>query len=195
LGGYGAPGYAGRGQGQGYTPGQQGHVGHYGGPGQMSSQGQGPWAQQQGIYGGSPGYYSQGYGPQAYPGQQQVWGQGSRGYQHDGAAERRRRGPKGYERTDARLREEVCERIVQNPEIDASDVEIDVKNGVVTLKGTVESRQNKHRIEDVADSVWGVKDVENGIRVRGGEPSTPAVGDRRDEERRGGDAPRFERDR
>jgi len=51
-------------------------------------------------------------------------------------------------------------------DIDASDVSIEVKDGVVTLSGNVEQRWMKHRIEDMADDCSGVKDVRNEIRVQ-----------------------------
>ncbi len=37
---------------------------------------------------------------------------------------------------------------------------------VVTLSGTVHDRMEKRRAEDIADSVLGVKDVQNQIRIR-----------------------------
>jgi hypothetical protein len=42
-----------------------------------------------------------------------------------------------------------------------------VKDGMVTLSGTVPSRKMKHRAEDIADAARGVKDVDNRIRVTG----------------------------
>jgi osmotically-inducible protein OsmY len=75
------------------------------------------------------------------------------------------RGPKGYERSDERLREEICERLERDPYIDASEILISVKNGVVTLEGSVDDRMQKHRAEDTADACSGVKDVQNRINV------------------------------
>lgn len=43
-----------------------------------------------------------------------------------------------------------------------------VESGVVTLEGTVSSRQEKHMAEDLADSIPGVKDVTNQLRVNQG---------------------------
>ena len=76
------------------------------------------------------------------------------------------RGPKGYQRGDDRIKEDICERLTQHPEIDASEIEIQVKNGDVTLTGTVERRDEKRMAEDVADSVSGVKDVHNQLRTQ-----------------------------
>ncbi|QVN15529.1 BON domain-containing protein [Burkholderia sp. LAS2] len=79
---------------------------------------------------------------------------------------RHRRGPKGYTRSDERIREDVCERLAHALEIDVSDVAVQVKEGRVELDGTVPARWMKHDIEDLADGCLGVRDVENRVRVR-----------------------------
>lgn len=75
------------------------------------------------------------------------------------------RGPKGYTRSDERIKEEISERLWRAEHIDSSEVTIAVKDGVVTLTGTVPERWMRHDIEDVADSCMGVKDIENNVRV------------------------------
>lgn len=77
-----------------------------------------------------------------------------------------RRGPKGYQRSDERLREDISERLMRAMHIDSSDVSITVTDGKVILEGTVADRAMKHAIEDLADACPGVQDVENRIRVR-----------------------------
>jgi hypothetical protein len=77
----------------------------------------------------------------------------------------RNRPPKGYTRSDERLREDICERLMHERNIDAGDVSVEVKDGKVTLEGCVTDRFMKHRIEDIAEECSGVKDVENRIRV------------------------------
>lgn len=74
------------------------------------------------------------------------------------------RGPKGYRRSDERIREDVCERLCDDPDIDASDVEVRVEQGEVTLTGTVPTRDEKRRSEDTAE-VTGVQNVRNLLRV------------------------------
>src|SRR5574341_1254368 len=49
--------------------------------------------------------------------------------------------------------------------IDASDIEVSVSNAVVTLSGRVDSREDKRRTEEIAESVRGVKDVTNQLRI------------------------------
>lgn len=73
--------------------------------------------------------------------------------------------PKGYRRSDDRIKEEVCEALTHHSEIDPSEVEVDVKDGVVQLTGTAESRQVKSMVEDLAERINGVIDVRNDIRI------------------------------
>jgi osmotically-inducible protein OsmY len=75
------------------------------------------------------------------------------------------RGPKGYQRSDERIREEVCDRLMADDWIDASDIEVTVEQGEVKLAGIVRDRQAKRRAEDVAEDVMGVRDVMNEVRV------------------------------
>ena len=77
----------------------------------------------------------------------------------------RGRGPKNYQRSDERIHEEVCERLAMDHDVDATDIEVTVSAGVVTLSGTVHERLAKRLAEDIADSVSGVQDVQNNLRV------------------------------
>jgi osmotically-inducible protein OsmY len=76
------------------------------------------------------------------------------------------RGPKGYQRSDDRLREDVSDMLMADDQLDASEIEVQVKNGEVTLTGTVEDRWAKRRAEDLAEQAMGVRDVMNQIRVQ-----------------------------
>jgi osmotically-inducible protein OsmY len=78
------------------------------------------------------------------------------------------KGPKGYTRSDDRIREDVCDRLSADDELDASDITVTVSTGEVTLEGTVPDRRSKHRAEDLADSVAGVLDVHNRLRAQKG---------------------------
>lgn len=77
----------------------------------------------------------------------------------------RGKGPKNYQRSDERIREEVCERLTMDHDVDASDVEVTIAESRVTLSGTVPDRHSKRLAEDIAESVVGVKDVDNQLRV------------------------------
>jgi osmotically-inducible protein OsmY len=82
-------------------------------------------------------------------------------------ARHRGRGPKNYRRSDERVREDVSDRLSDNDWLDASDIEVQVENGNVTLTGTVESRYAKRLAEDIAESCSGVTNVQNNLRVAG----------------------------
>ncbi len=92
------------------------------------------------------------------------YGWGGDGY-GTGAGEHAGRGPRGYQRSDARIADDVCDRLTRHGWIDASDIEVRVEDGEVTLEGTVDSRPTKRLAEEVAESVSGVRDVHNRLRV------------------------------
>jgi osmotically-inducible protein OsmY len=98
----------------------------------------------------------------------------------DDDAERRRqqdarhsgRGPKGYRRSDDRIREDISDRLMDDPFIDASEVEVTVEGSEVTLSGSVDSRASRRRAEDLAERVSGVTHVQNNLRVSSGAETT-----------------------
>ena len=75
------------------------------------------------------------------------------------------KGPKGYRRSDERIREEVSEALTRHPEIDAGEIEVQVKDAIVTLSGTIESRHIKRLAEDCVEEVLGIKDINNELRI------------------------------
>jgi hypothetical protein len=84
------------------------------------------------------------------------------------------RGPRGYRRSDERIHEDVCDRLAAHGYLDASDVEVDVEAGEVTLTGTVPDRRTKRLAEVVAEQVHGVADVHNRLRLAGATPRRAA---------------------
>lgn len=170
--GYGQSGYGGGrsgDSGQGFF-GQSGRTG-YGGP----YMGQGGNRQ--------PG----GYGASDRGWDSSDWNRGDRGHDRgfleragdevsswfgDDEAQRRReadhrgKGPRGYTRSDDRIREDASDKLSDDPMIDASDIDVTVENGEVTLSGEVSSRQAKRQAEDCVDRVAGVRHVQNNLRVK-----------------------------
>ena len=137
---------------------------------------------------GDRGLYQQGYGQQGY-GQQGYSQQGSRSGMQGGErwvvrpegmarGEHYGKGPKGYQRSDDRIREEVSDALSDHDELDASNVEVNVQGGEVTLSGTVTERYQKRLAEDTAERVRGVQDVHNQLRVQreGQQGASPQLG-------------------
>lgn len=78
----------------------------------------------------------------------------------------RGKGPKGFMRSDERIREDVCEKLEDADEVDASEISVEVKQGEVVLTGTTDSRWAKRYAEDCAYQVRGVKNVRNELQVQ-----------------------------
>ncbi len=111
-----------------------------------------------GLFSGHRGGYGYGYG-----GGMGSYGGGMGTYSQRGQFAGR--GPKNWQRSDERIKDDVSERLSDHPDIDASEIEVQVKSAEVTLIGTVDERDSKRLAEDIAQSVSGVKDVHNQIRV------------------------------
>jgi osmotically-inducible protein OsmY len=75
------------------------------------------------------------------------------------------KGPKGYQRSDERIREDVCEMLARHPEVDASEIEVSVSDGAVTMTGTVEDISTKRLAANICHESYGVKDVHNQLRI------------------------------
>jgi osmotically-inducible protein OsmY len=77
----------------------------------------------------------------------------------------RGRGPKNWRPSDERIRDTVNELLTDHDGIDATEVEVTVENGEITLNGTVGSRWEKRLADDIAHSCRGVNDVHNRLRI------------------------------
>jgi len=75
------------------------------------------------------------------------------------------RGPRKYQRRDARILEEIAETFTDHDELDATHIDIVVAGGEVTLQGSVTDRLQKRLAEDLADAARGVTDVHNRLKV------------------------------
>jgi hypothetical protein len=150
-----------------------GDGGSYGEP---SSSGQG-WQQQFGQppRSGNPGDYAR-YGYEGGPGFQSRQQDRYGGYygQSAGLADQERwptqgphagKGPKDYQRSDDAIRDDVCETLTRHGNIDASDINVSVHNGEVTVSGNVPDKHMRREVEDVLDDMSGVKDVNNQLRI------------------------------
>ena len=174
-GSYGGGGYGGgEGYREGFGGGQpqyRGREGYesretYGMQGTMGQTGTGT----QGYRGGqsSGGRYGSSWDPQ------QAWGsrQGMGQRQQDFTG----KGPKGWTRSDDRIKEDLSEQFARHPDLDPSEIEIRVHGGEVTLTGSVSDRESKRLAEDIAENVQGVKDVTNQVRVSSSQRSGATSG-------------------
>jgi osmotically-inducible protein OsmY len=69
-------------------------------------------------------------------------------------------------RTDAELKADLMERLDAIPAISASDIQISVDDGLVTLSGEVDTHQTRFQVERTARRVAGLRGLE--IRIRPG---------------------------
>jgi osmotically-inducible protein OsmY len=69
-------------------------------------------------------------------------------------------------KTDAQLQQDVVEELNWEPSINATHIEVTVKDGVVTLTGFVSSLTEKWTTEHVAKGIAGVKAVADELEVR-----------------------------
>ena len=76
------------------------------------------------------------------------------------------KGPRGYRRSEERIKDEVCEILARDFFLDASDVEVELEDHVLILKGEVGSRGDKRRAEDLVAYIPGIEDVQNQLRVK-----------------------------
>jgi hypothetical protein len=88
----------------------------------------------------------------------------------DGRRSHRGRGPLDYRRADERVYADVCEALTDDAQVDATNIEVTVTEGEVTLSGHVASRDEKRRAEDVADRIAGVRDIHNRLKVQSAIP-------------------------
>ncbi len=67
---------------------------------------------------------------------------------------------------DERLRQDIADELDFEPSIDATDIEVAVAGGIVTLTGHVRTCSEKVTAIDIVESIRGVREISNGIEVR-----------------------------
>ena len=77
------------------------------------------------------------------------------------------RGPRGWVRSDERILDELCERIVRAG-VDASELEVAVEDREVRLHGVLTTARDRLLVMDLAERVLGVRAVDAEIVVREG---------------------------
>jgi osmotically-inducible protein OsmY len=128
------------------------------------------------------------FGGGAYPGSAEWGGRSGGGWRGETSSPRSftgrhaGKGPKGYTRSDDRIREDISDALMADGEIDASEIEVQVRSGEITLNGSVESREMKRQVEDLVESIPGVRNVQNSLRVQSGSPEMQDSGANRSQE-------------
>lgn len=139
-----------------------GYGGHYGAGGSFGSFG-GPASSRINVpeqrNQGRTGAYSSDYG---YQNQEQG---SSRSGMERLTGGHKGKGPRGYHRSDERIQEDVNDRLSDDAYVDASDIDVKAENGTIILSGHVPDKNAKRRAEDIAESVRGVNNVENRLRI------------------------------
>jgi hypothetical protein len=74
-------------------------------------------------------------------------------------------GPRGYQRSDDRIREDACELLTRHGEIDAREMEVEVRAATIILRGTADSGRTRRLAEELVEEIPGVRDVQNELRV------------------------------
>lgn len=71
---------------------------------------------------------------------------------------------------DAAVVASVKSKLLSSPDVEGLDVNVDAKNGVVTLSGTADTMAERSSAEKIAKSADGVKSVSNRIEVKADAP-------------------------
>lgn len=69
-------------------------------------------------------------------------------------------------RPDEKIRGEVMEALYKDMGFDASKIEVDVSEGNVYLRGSVNSREEKKAAESCAERISGVEDIFNELKIK-----------------------------
>ena len=75
-------------------------------------------------------------------------------------------GPRNYQRSDARIADDIHRLLTDDPDLDATDIEVAVQDGEVTLAGSVANRWAKRHAEDVVERCAGIRDIHNRLTIQ-----------------------------
>ncbi len=76
------------------------------------------------------------------------------------------KGSKDLMRPDDRIKKEVHDALTWNRDVDTSEIEVEVKEGEVSLTGSVSDQRMKRLAEELVEDISDVRDVSNHLRVR-----------------------------
>jgi osmotically-inducible protein OsmY len=67
---------------------------------------------------------------------------------------------------DGAIRDRLSEMVDRDATLKDRDIDFDVNNGVVTVKGNVRSAAEKNRVGELVKAAPGVKDFANGLEIK-----------------------------
>ena len=73
--------------------------------------------------------------------------------------------PTGRRVSDDKLAQDIREILTHDPELDAKDIEVEVEGGAVTLRGAVADPDAKLLAEELVETLPGVREMHNRLRV------------------------------
>jgi osmotically-inducible protein OsmY len=76
------------------------------------------------------------------------------------------KGPKGWKRSDERIKEDACDALYLSPDVDASEIEVKVIDNCIFLQGSVPDRFTKRLAEQCVEEVEGVDDIRNELHIK-----------------------------
>ncbi len=68
--------------------------------------------------------------------------------------------------TDGYAKSAIYAKFIPEKALEDSDIDVDIKNGVVTLNGTVKTAAGKARAAEIAKATAGVKSVKNALVIK-----------------------------
>ena len=72
---------------------------------------------------------------------------------------------KDKDTSDDAIYDNVRRKLASDPDVKGGGLQVDVKQGVVTLRGTVEEQKQKDKAARLARKIAGVKSVDNQLQV------------------------------
>jgi osmotically-inducible protein OsmY len=67
---------------------------------------------------------------------------------------------------DGRIRSELNDMVDRDQVLRDRDIDFDVNNGMVTIKGEVRTMAEKNKVSDLVKGAAGVKDFANGLEIK-----------------------------
>jgi len=74
--------------------------------------------------------------------------------------------PRRFKRSDEMILDHVAEALTWSPDVDARDITIAVRDGDVILSGTVPERDMIFIVDEIMESVHGIRNFDNHLKKR-----------------------------